>query len=163
MPKLYELPERYRSFYKAMMEEGTEDQKETLMVLEAIDDEFKEKVESCCRVLADLKGQIELFENESRRLSGKAKSLRSRASWLRSYVQENMEAMALDEIEGDLFRAKICNTAPSVSVTDLDLVPSEYDRERPRELNKTALKETLSSGQEVPGCELKTTKSLRIT
>lgn len=137
--------------------------RESVMVLEAIDDEFREKVESCCKVLTELNSRAECFDDEARRLSARGKTLRNKAKWLKEYIQENMEAMGMDTVEGELFKAKVVENPPSVSVTNIDLVPSQFDRVRERELKKKDIKEVLKSGEEVPGCELVRTKSLRVT
>lgn len=160
--KLYEIPGRYEHFYQTMMDEGVGLTPEVVMVLDAIDEDFKGKIQNVCKVVAELRGHQEMASNESRRLASKAKAYENKVKWLKEYMLENMDRMDIDKVEG-LFRVTVANNPPSVAIVDNDLVPSEFDVEKDRQISKSAIKDALLSGREVPGAELVRKQGLRIT
>ena len=164
MPTLYEIPERYEHFYKTMMEQTDgEITPDLIQVLEAIDEEFSDKVEACCRMIAELKSRSEVAAREGNRLIGKARTHGKKAERLSEYVKENMLRMGTKTIENGLFRATVADNPVSVNVFDVRQVPDKFFKQRDPVLSKTQIKAAIDEGEEVPGAELQRTKGLRIT
>ena len=135
-----------------------------IQVLAAIDDEFNEKVESCCRMVRELESRAEMAAAESVRLKTKAYTAKAKAKRLKEYVKENMVRMGTKTIEEGCFRVTVASNPVSVSVVDEALIPSEYYVIYPDpSLSKSAIKEALEDGVEVPGVELVRNTSLRIS
>jgi len=164
MPTLYEIPERYEYFYKTMMEQTDgEITPDLIQVLEAIDEEFSNKVEACCRMIAELRSRSEIAAREGNRLIAKARTHSGKADRLANYVKENMVRMGSKTIENGLFRATVADNPVSVNVFDVEKVPAKFFKPRDPVLSKTQIKAAIDEGEEVPGAELTRTKGLRIT
>jgi hypothetical protein len=164
MTTLYDIPARYEHFYQTMMElhdgEITED---LIQVLDSIDEEFKEKVEACCKMISELKARSEIASKEGSRLISKAKAHENKAKRLSEYVKENMNTMGTTTIENGLFRATVCHNPISVNVYDKEQIPEKFYRSQPDVLSKTDIKTAIESGEPVDGAELIRTTGLRIT
>ena len=134
-----------------------------IQTLAAIDDEFNEKVESCCRMVRELESRAEMAAAESARLKGKAYTAKAKAKRLKEYVKENMVRMGTKTIEEGCFRITVASNPVSVTVLDETLIPSKYYVTVAPSLSKSAIKDALESGAEVPGVELVKNTSLRIS
>lgn len=164
MPNLYEIPERYEHFYRTMMEQNDGEITEDLIqVLDAIDEEFNEKVEACCRMVAELKARSEIAAKEGNRLIGKSRTHANKANRLSEYVKENMIRMGSKTVENGLFRATVADNPISVDIQDQELIPKEFFKDRDPVISKTEIKKALEDGQEVPGATLIRKTGLRIT
>jgi ElaB/YqjD/DUF883 family membrane-anchored ribosome-binding protein len=164
MTTLYEIPPRYRHFYETMMElndgEVTQD---LIQVLDAIDEEFSDKVESCCKMIAEFRSRSESAAQESQRLIGKSRVHANKADRLEQYVKENMQQMGSKTIENGLFRATVCDNPISVNIYDEEEIPEKFYRKRNPVLSKVDIKTAIESGEPVSGAELVRTTGLRIT
>ena len=164
MATLYEIPTRYEHFYKTMMEltegEITDD---LIQVLDAIDEEFSDKVEACCRMISELRSRSEVASSEASRLVAKARVHGNKADRLAQYVKDNMQRMGVKTVENALFRATVSDNPVSVDITDEELVPYEFFTERDPVLSKTKIKKALEGGEEVPGAALVRKTGLRIS
>ena len=134
-----------------------------VQVLDAIDEEFNEKVEACCRMIAELRARSELAAREGNRLIGKSHTHANKADRLAEYVKENMIRMGSKTIESGLFRATVSDNPMSVNLTDEESIPAEFLTPRDPVVSKSKIKKALESGQEVPGAELIRKTGLRIT
>ena len=94
-----------------------------VQVLDAIDEEFNEKVEACCRMIAELRARSELAAREGNRLIGKSRIHANKADRLAEYVKENMIRMGSKTIENGLFRATVSDNPVSVNLTDEESIP----------------------------------------
>ena len=147
-----------------MMEQNQGEITEDLVqVLEAIDEEFSDKVEACCRMIAELKSRSEAASQEGNRLIAKSRTHSNKADRLSEYVKENMIRMGTKTIENGLFRATVSDNPVSVDIQDQELVPKQFFKEREPVLSKTQIKKALENGEEVPGATLVRKQGLRIT
>ena len=66
-----------------------------------------------------------------------------------------MVAADIKKAESDLFSVSRCkNSAPSVNILNLDVVPHDFDKVQEREVSKTAIAKAVKEGREVPGVEI---------
>ncbi len=160
--KLYEMPREYERLYSVMTadEEVTND--EMLVALSKVDDTFNAKVENCAKMVTQFEATSAVCANEMARLAKRKKSHDSRATWLKAYMQECMLDMGMRAVDGDVFRVLIQKNPPSVVIEDEDSVPEKYFVTQPPKVSKSAIKEAIDSGKEVPGCRLQRTESLRV-
>ena len=102
---------------------------------------------------------------EEERLRDRRKALENKAQWLKRVGLESLQRMDRPRVEGELFTLAVQNNPPSVVVNVLvDALPSAYVRTIPevREPDKAAIGKALKSGEQITGCELVQTQSLRI-
>ena len=164
MSTLYEIPTRYEHFYQTMMEQNDgEITQDLIQTLDAIDEEFSDKVEACCRMISELRSRSEVAAKEANRLVAKARVHGNKADRLAQYVKENMQRMGTKTIENGLFRATVSDNPVSVDVTDEEAVPYEFFVHRDPVLSKTKIKAALEGGDEVPGAQLVRKTGLRIS
>lgn len=107
--------------------------------------------------------RVEACKEESKRLAAKAKAAEKRIAWLKMKYLASMQANGVKEIKGDAYTISI-RKSEAVAVTAMvDTLPVEYQRKKIIvEPDKTAIKDALKRGLEIPGCSLGDTFSLNI-
>ena len=159
--KLYELTGQFAALDS--MDLDTSDDVQAYGDLYAgLDCALKDKVQASCMVIRNSGAEIDAIKAEVDRLNSRRKTIENRTSWLKGYMQENLESLGMDKIDTELFSVRIQANPPSVDVqceaTDL---PVQYQRVKV-EADKTAIKEALKAGETIDGCTLSQSKSLRI-
>ena len=160
--KLYEMPREYERIYSTMTSDEESTDEEMLKALSEVDDSFRAKVENCAKMMSQLESTSQACAHEIERLIKRKRSHENKAKWLKAYVQECMLDMGMNHVDGDVFRVAIQKNPPSVVVEDEDSVPEKYFVQPPPKISKSAIKEAIDSGDEVPGCRLQQTQSLRV-
>lgn len=160
--KLYEMPRVYEQLYATMTNDDEVTDEEMLAALAEVDESFRTKVENCAKLLSQLEASAESCGREMDRLAKRKKSCENRARWMKDYVHQCMQDMGMREVDGDIFRVVIHKNPPSVFIADESVVPEEYYVTPPSKVSKSAIKEAIDGGAEVPGCSLQRTESLRV-
>lgn len=163
--KLYELAENYQEVATMMdqVEIGSEDWQTIQDTLEAIDSEFDIKVQNICALVKEYKYNVEMVKAEKKRLDEVAKGYENKATWLESYLQEqlektgNLKSTMLYGPHKMTYRKSV-----STEVTDMNALPIEYIKTKV-EADKTAIKKALQEGVAVAGARLVDTTSFKVT
>ena len=163
--KLYELAENYKevSTMLEQVEMGSEDWQMIQDTLEAIDGEFDIKVQNICALVKEYKYNIEVVKAEKKRLDEVAKGYENKATWLESYLHQqlektgNLKSTMLYGPHKLTFRKGV-----STEVTDMNALPIEFIKTKV-EADKTAIKKALQEGIEVTGARLVDTTSFKVT
>ncbi len=163
--KLYELAENYKELASMMeqVEIGSEDWQMIQDTLEAIDGEFDVKVQNICALVKEYKYNIEVVKAEKKRLDEVAKGYENKATWLESYLHQqlektgNLKSTMLYGPHKLTFRKSV-----STEVTDVNALPIEFLKTK-IEADKTAIKKALQEGIEVAGARLVDTTSFKVT
>jgi hypothetical protein len=90
-------------------------------------------------------------------MAARAKAARKRAEWLREYVRGAMEHTGIERIECPHFRMTLRANPEAVDVFDAGQVPAQFMRQPeppPAAPDKTAIKQALKDGVDVPGARL---------
>ena len=90
-------------------------------------------------------------------MAARRKALESRAERIKQYLKHNMEACGIQKIESPYFVLSIAKNPPSVHIEDEKLLPAKFmvtPPAPPPQPDKTAIKEALKAGQDVPGARL---------
>jgi len=159
MKSMYKLTAEYQALME--VEEWT---KEHDVLLDELAGDLEVKAENICKLLAELKGDIESFKAEEKRIAARRKQLENSSSRLKDYLQQCLESADIDNIKAGTFKVRIQANNPSVQIVDEELIPEEYfvtvvDK-RP---SKMDIADEFRSGNDVPGCEFKSSGySLRI-
>jgi len=158
MSSLYELNKDFMQV-QSMIEEGQEGLQDTL---ESIDLAIEDKLENIGKVIRNLDGEATALKNEEKRLADKRKSIEVNIKRLKDYSEDSLAITGKDKIKAGLFTFAMQNSAPSVKITDEQLIPKRYYNEPAPVLSKKAIGEMLKEGESVPGAELVQGRHLRI-
>lgn len=138
--------------------------------LEGVEGEFELKAENVAQYIKSLKAEAEDIKAEEQVLSARRKAKEKRVRSLTDYLMMCMKRIHREKIETAKCKLSIRKNAESVQVTDEDglarqlaaLGRSDLIRVKPPELDKTAIKKALQSGETINGAALGRTESLLI-
>lgn len=159
--KLYEINEQLESLLM-FGDEYVDTSTGEVLTKEAVDElrmEKEAKIEGCLLFVKNMTAEAEAIKEEIDKLTARMKAAKSKAEWCKEYVQ--------GFLDGEKFKtAKVAvsyRTSESVELQgELIDVPHRFLRVKPAELDKTAVKEALKAGEEVPGCVLVKKQSMQI-
>jgi len=159
--KLYELSTQYAQLVD-MLEQVEEDMQEALKdTLDSIADSIEVKADSIAKMIRQLEAEKEMIDAECKRLADRGAKLSKQKDQLKAYLFENMQIAGQDKIKTALFSFTIRTNAPSVLVTNDQIIPSEFIKLTPS-IDKRAILERLKAKDIVEGCEIQQTRSLMI-
>lgn len=157
--KLYELTQSYQQVLEIAEQLDAETLKDTL---DSINDAVEQKVENTAFVVKQLEANVSVIDEEIKRLQAMKGTQTNNIKSLKLYLQESMEKVGLDKVQGKLIKIAIQNNPQSVEVLNENVIPKNYFVEQKPKLDKKAMLADLKSGAQVEGVEIKQTRSLRI-
>ena len=106
MPSLYELSKDYKEL-QAMLEvaETDEDMEAIQNTLDMLDCSIDEKIENTAMFIRNLKGDIQAFKDEAKRMQAKAKTLENMTERLKNNIDHVMKENQLTERKLDNLNA----------------------------------------------------------
>jgi len=110
---------------------------------------FTKSLESLAASIKDAEAQM----------ASRRKALEARAARLRTYMLDCMQMAGVQRIESPHLRISVAKTPPSVEVFDAAQIPADYMRQPevpPPVADKTAIRDAIKSGLDVPGARLVT-------
>ena len=177
MPSLYEITESYREVFALLEESEGEWTPEIASRMEALDGEYDQKIQNIALFILDLEAEKKKIKDEISRLSTRVITTQNKIEALSKYVLSSLEFTGR-KVKTHLVSVWAQNSPPSVVVDDLAVLPDFFKTatvktsleripESLRELAtiepcKTAIKEAIDNGEEVPGVHLEWRKHLRI-
>ena len=137
--------------------------------LDGMEIAIQEKAESVALYIKNLDYEIKAIKNEKSRLDARLKSKENSCKNMLEYLKNCLEAAKLKKIETPRAAISIRNNPESVEITDeksfIGWAQDNNDdllRYKDPEVNKTAVKQLLKAGEEVPFAKLIRTQSLNI-
>lgn len=130
--------------------------------LDSINDAIENKAENIAKLIRNLESDVSAFKEEEDRLKTKRQSAENKVKWLKTYLEDNMKLTGKIKFKSGMFNFAIQKNPASVNITDERIIPEDFLIPQLPKIDKTALKELLKNGVEIPGAELKQTESLRI-
>lgn len=106
MAKLYEITGDILQL-QYMLEESLDDEQVLLDTLEAVQGDYKCKLESYCMVIKNLETDVEAFKAESKRLGDRAKTVSNNIDRLKKAIFDSMKATGTDKVKGSIFTVAI--------------------------------------------------------
>lgn len=155
---LYKLTQNYQNVLDIAEQLDAETLKDTL---DSIDEAINIKVENTAYVVKQLDANVATIDTEIKRLQAMKSAQSNNAKNLKFYIQESMEKVGLDKVQGKTIKVAIQNNPQSVRVENEEAL-KEYLVEQAPKLDKKALLNDLKNGVEVHGAELQQTRSIRI-
>jgi hypothetical protein len=165
---LYKLADDYQRLMDYALDDENEElqnglSSEFVSMLESLEGEIVHKLEGCCRAFKSMRAMKDAIDDEVAALRLRASRIDRAMDDLKSYMQYNLEQMQMQKITAGIFRLSICkNSQPTVTVLDLDAVPSKFDKPQERQVMLTAIRDAVKRGEDVPGVDVATGKHLRI-
>ena len=154
---LYELSLAFQDVQN--MELDPEVMKDTL---DSINDAIENKAENIAKLIRNLESDVSAFKEEEDRLKTKRQATENKVKWLKTYLEDNMKLTGKIKFKSGMFNFAIQKNPASVNIADERIIPEDFLIQQLPKIDKTALKELLKNGVEIPGAELKQTESLRI-
>jgi len=158
MSSLYNLTKDFKQV-QSLIDDGGEGLQDTL---DSINLAIEDKLENIGKVIRNLDGEIEMLKNEETRLADKRKALETNKKRLKMYVEDQLTLTGKDKVKAGLFSFSMQNNAPSLIVVDENKIPKDYFIPSDPKLDKTAIKNAIKGGDDIPGAELVRGRSLRI-
>lgn len=116
-----------------------------------------EKIENTLLFAKNLAAEANAIKAEEQTLAKRRQTAERKAEWLKGYVQS--------VLNGEKFKsprvAVSYRKSQAVVINDINLLPSDFLRVK-KEADKTAIKEILKAGGEVPGASLEDRQSMSI-
>jgi transcriptional regulator of heat shock response len=130
--------------------------------LESIHDEIEDKAENIAKLIRSILVDAEAIKIEETRLTNRRKALENRATYLKTYLQEQMELSKIDKVKRPTVTISIQNNPPSVLIEDESLIPSEYMIPQADTIDKRTLLKDMKEGLIIEGCSITQTRGIRI-
>ena len=160
MAKLYELSTGYKNI-EYLLENG-EDNEELAAVLNTLDAEIEDKAENIAKLIKNYEADIEAFKTEEKRIAERRRTLENIVKRLKEYLFNNMKLTGKTKFKKGTFSFNIAKNPPSVEITNVDIISSDY-KVLTEVLDKKAILQDLKDGKDVQGAILKDdNESLRI-
>ncbi len=126
---------------------------------------FEDKAKAVAAVVGNIIAESDAYAEHAKKVAERAKTLKSRADWLKFYLLRNMQAVGVSEIKGPGLLIKLQDNPESVELFDISQIPELFMRRPPQpeaEPDKAAIKDALKAGAEVPGARLSRTQRITI-
>lgn len=138
--------------------------------LEGIEEEFGDKAENVLVYIKELTAEVKEMKQEKSRLSARISSKERQAERLKEYILNCMDDLGIKRLNGIKASCTLCNNPESVEIKDeLGFINWAQNNElhsllrySDPEINKTAVKNLLKDGENLPYSSLIRTRSLRI-
>ncbi|MDP4087429.1 MAG: siphovirus Gp157 family protein [Bacillota bacterium] len=157
--KLYEISQNYLQLLDMA---DQMDQEVFLDTLASIEEAIDDKIEHTAKFIRSLEADVEILKAEEKRLADKRKVLENKISGVKEYLQHEMEFAGIDKVKRPTLTVSIQLNPPSVCVMDESLIPSDYMIPVAPKIDKKAILKALKEGEEIFGCEIQQTRSVRI-
>lgn len=157
--KLYELSDKY----KELSEREDLDPEVLHDTLDAINDAIEDKADNIAAWIDDLTSAAKRKKAKAKEWNDSAKADLNKADSLKKYLIQELTYAGKKKMETDRFLLSTRNNAPSTIIEDETLIPDVFKTTKVTEsVDKTAIKEAIKSGKEVPGAHLQASQSITI-
>lgn len=164
MTSLFVLAAEYRSAADRLAELECDPQ--TIAdTLEAISGDLEQKAVAVAMVARNLDATAVAIKQAEADMAARRKALETRATYLRTYLLENMQATGITRIECPQFVLSVRDNPVAVDVFDAAQIPTSFLRQPeppPPAPDKAAIKDALKAGLDVPGARLTRSQRLEV-
>jgi len=155
MPHLYELTEQMKGL-QALIDEGELDPEMLQDTLEGLNTDLVEKGQDVLHFLANLGGDIKVFDDEIKRMTARKKTLQNNYDWLKEYLRSNMAENGITKITCPLFTASLRKAGKKVEIFSEKDLPVSYQTLVPAtwQINLVQIARDLKANIDIPGAKL---------
>lgn len=127
-------------------------QPEALVSIEELSLQATDKIDAYGFVLERLETLAASYKERADKMLQIAKNMESTRQNLKIQLQDAMEVLGVDEIQGNERRFKLQKSKPAVVLVEPELVPDKFWK---TEIVKSLDKDAVLKAGQVPGCEVK--------
>jgi hypothetical protein len=144
--------EHFEEFFESIIEQSQFTPEQQLALGEQLKAsvEKRDKLGNC---LVWFEGQADLLRQKEQQLAARRHRLERFSDALRSSLHQQMLDWGIKKVEGQEFSFTVKKNPPKVQIVNEDAVPPEFISYSPV-INRSAIKDALEDGKEVPGAEL---------
>jgi chromosome segregation ATPase len=165
METLRDISVQLNAYINEYMGVDTTDERreEIESLLESIDMDFEEKLQSLATLRQSYEDSAESKAKEIARLSEWKRKLESKADWIQNYISSAMKIAGKEKVETEFYKFSF-RKADSVVIEPETKVPQDYCKHIPESWtpDKTLLKKAIKDGQEIAGVRIDTNYHLQI-
>lgn len=156
MLKLYEIERNYLEALDVFTDPDNEIDPQTVTdTLEAITGEFEQKAVAVAAFARQMEAEAEAIKQAEEKMAKRRKALEGRARWLKDYVKVGMEVIGTKKVSSPWFVLSIQKNPPAVDVFDPAAIPAEFQEVITEiKINRTAIKDAIGAGREIPGARI---------
>ena len=159
---IYNIQSEYQQLVNQLIENGGELTPELELALQINKDNFHSKSENYGYITKQFDGEIDIIDNEIKRLQQAKKSREKTIERLKATIELAMTTFEVDKIETPLIKISF-RKSESVEVSDVNELPNEFKVIKLTEsADKLKIKDALKSGMFIEGCSIKTNRNLQI-
>jgi hypothetical protein len=146
--------------YRGMVEKLMDTQDDTIAIADTIEAEaypLEVKAQNVAYAIKNLEATAAAIEAAEAEMAARRKAAKKRVEHLKEYAKTCMEIAGVSKIECPHFALTVKSNPPSVDIYEPSMIPVEFMRQPeppPPAPDKTAIKEALKAGKEVPGAIL---------
>ena len=123
--------------------------------LEGLSGELEDKAVNVAKFLRNMEAAAQAIKSAEAEMARRRKSLETRVTWMKSYLKGSMEHTGITKIECPYFKLSIQNNPASVNILNEESIPDEYKAQVINwKIDKTAIKNAIKGGKNVPGATL---------
>ena len=138
-------------------------QGETAKAIDGLNGGLEAIADSLATAITQDKGSIEAIKEEKARLAEREKAAEKRIELAKGNLKRMMEAAGKKSFKTALHDFSIRKNPPGVAIDVPGEIPACYMKTADPVPDKTAIREAIKAGREVPGARLEQTESLRIS
>lgn len=158
---LHELTEEYLNLLE-MAEDADIDDQLFFDTMDGITGEIEYKFDGYGKVISQMAHDVSGLKEEEARLNARRKAIENRIANMKNHLMDTMSALGTQKVKTTLYSFGIAKNPASVVIDDESKVPAEFWIAQDPKLNKSAIKELLSTGEICEYAHLEQGKSLRI-
>lgn len=159
---IFNIQSEYQQLVNQLIENQGELTPELELALQINKDNFHSKSENYGYITKQFDGEIDIIDNEIKRLQQAKKSREKTIERLKATIELAMLTFDIDKIETPLIKISF-RKSESVEVTDVNELPNEFKVIKLTETaDKLKIKDALKSGMFIEGCSIKTNRNLQI-
>ena len=167
---LYEISDRYFGFMELVNSGEIDDMQAITDTLDAIQQEFDQKVDNIACLFKSLSSEADAIEAEAKRLTERAKYKRNVCDRLKAYVAACMQSIGQEKFENERNKVSF-SRSKSIEITDEEALYASLEAEdrldlvrvvTEKKFDKTAIKKAISSGAAFDGAVVQEHRNLQI-
>jgi hypothetical protein len=159
---LYQISDQYRQAYEVLSQDESLPAEVFHDTMEALAGDLQVKATNVAAFIGNIEATTNAMREAEKRIAERRRAAEERVKWLKNYLLTNMRACGISRIDAPEYRITIRKNPPSVVIADPESVPALFYRQPPPEIDKTAIKEALKAGEDVPGACLEAGERLEI-
>lgn len=161
--RLYEIDAAIQEVLDAMVDPETgEVSDDALALLEDLSVQRQDKIEGIALYYKNLSADAAAIKSEEEALRKRRQSAENQASRLKQYLSDIMPGETLETSKVKIGWRKSTAVMVENEAEFVKAAPKDYLTYKDPTVNKTAIKEALAAGKEVPGAELVTNMNIQV-